>query len=168
MEMEDNGNELHGVDLSKWTYLGYTTMIFEKENKEGWVFFFAEKDNEEEGSRCWSVIGPTDLNFEFHPFIQLGVKLWVIGEYDLYQFIHVPSKWMYEYMADSGFAFNMKKKTWVLVGEDVDEKYERALREQRKPKKNNTIDTKILTFPKKDVKKNDDGSDNGQGVSEEQ
>lgn len=98
---------LHGHDLDKWNYLGYTSCKYVDENGkttgEYPIFLFVDKNNDKR--RSYSI--PSDLTGyveKTHGFVIKLVKPWAAGEGSIYQPIqgqnNKPSDYLKEYMLE--------------------------------------------------------------------
>lgn len=90
--------KLHGFDLAKWTYLGYSLVTFKNERgqvtSECYVHFFEHKFSE---LRKFKLFFPKDYEFvknsfkRDHSYISIGCENWRIGEHNHADFIKYPS-----------------------------------------------------------------------------
>lgn len=98
---------LHGHDLSKWNYLGYTRCSYVDENGkttgEYSIFLFADKNNDKRRSyHIWNdTSGYVDKS---HSFVNKYIKPWAAGEGEVYYRVHGehshPSDYLKQYMLD--------------------------------------------------------------------
>lgn len=167
--MQQTSKELHGVDLDEWTYLGFTTLKYKKPEKmKSYVLFFSAKGDEDYGLRHYIHVGEDAENMKNHEFLVINAELWKAGEYEFAAVIETePSLWLIEKMQElNGLTWDWEFG-WISIGDDPhgeDEKYARAVEEQKKPKKN-PRDFKVLTFAKKKVEP--ENATDGQDISEE-
>lgn len=98
---------LHGHDLSKWNYLGYTHCSYADEDgnttSEYPIFLFADKKNDKRRSYYISgdISGYVDKN---HKYVNKYIKTWASGEGEIYQRIqgenNYPSEYLKQYMLE--------------------------------------------------------------------
>jgi hypothetical protein len=98
---------LHGHDLDKWNYLGYTHCHYMDENGkiigEYPIFLFAHKNNDKRRSYCIpnDAAGYVEKN---HRYVIKTVKPWAAGEGKVYGIIsgktNKPSDYLKEYMLE--------------------------------------------------------------------
>lgn len=159
--MEDVTKELHGVDLEKWTYLGYTKIKQKHPTKiSSYIFYFSERANEEHGKRMYVHVGKNSKDMKDHVFLLINSELWKIGEYEFAATVETePSNWLIEWMQEVNGITWVWDEGWVAYEEE--DKYEQAVEEQKmKPKDKKARDFKVLSFKKKDEPKSDsDGQD---------
>ena len=137
---------LHGFDLDKWHYLGFTRINFVGDIKtnvpvlgEADAFFFCNKENL--GIRRYNLITINTQNgWEFEKDHHWGVEvlpLWQAGEGHIASNIHTPSDFLKEYLLETeGVIYDPDTKSWYNVG--------------TKPPKYNKKKTKSESFIKKE------------------
>lgn len=133
---------LHGHDLSKWNYLGYTRCTYVDENgkitSEYPIFLFASKNDMKRRS-CHITSEYAEKN---HPYMNKCVKPWATGEGEIYQLIsgdgNSPSDFLKQHMLDTfGAEWNTSTRWW---GTNDKAKYNSAQNKQnRERKKKETV-----------------------------
>lgn len=105
---------LHGHDLSKWHYLGYTCCKWTGDNKKivdkNLVFLFCDKRNEK--IRSYHIDNDTRGYCEkYHTFISSHIKPWAAGEGELW---HMISSDEYNKVSDylKGYMFERFHHEW--------------------------------------------------------
>lgn len=133
---------LHGHDLSKWNYLGYTRCTYVDENgkttSEYPIFLFASKKDMKRRSY--------HINSEYaeknHSYMNRHVKPWAAGEGEVYQLIsgegNNPSDFLKEYMLERySCEWDTTKNWW---GSSDNAKYTAAnTKQKREQKKKETV-----------------------------
>ena len=128
---------LHGHDLSKWNYLGYTrcTYIDEdgKTTSEYPIFLFASKKDMKRRSYYIS----SEYAEKNHSYMNRNVKPWAAGEGEVYQLIsgkgNKPSDFLNEYMLDTFSAEWDSDTHWW--GSSDKAKYNSANNKQKRERK---------------------------------
>ena len=96
---------LHGHDMAKWNYLGYTYCYYSNTDggvdSECTVFLFVDKNNEKR--RSYSTPGPNGAYFDKnHSYVQQTIKPWAAGEGEIWHVIsgkkNKPSDYLKEVM----------------------------------------------------------------------
>lgn len=133
-------NVLHGHDLAKWNYLGYSTCSYigstGETYRENPIFFFVAKDNEKK--RSYKLVGPSAEDTEKnHSFVNLSVKPWKSGEGSIYGLISGeaarPSEYLKGYMLEKfGCQWSTETHWWATSSSA---KYEQATSKQTTTKK---------------------------------
>jgi len=100
---------LHGHDLSKWHYLGYTCCKWTDKNgnitDKNLVFLFCDKRNEK--IRSYHIDNDIGRTCEqIHPYVSAHIKPWAAGEGQLYTLIqsdthNQASDYLKEYMFEN-------------------------------------------------------------------
>lgn len=147
---DDEAVMLHGHDLSKWNYLGYTRCTYVDEDGkitgEYPIFLFASKKDMKRRSY--------HINSEYaeknHSYVIKEVKPWAAGEGDIYYLIsgegNKPSDFLKEYMLEHfSCEWDTTKKWW---GTNDKAKYNSANNKQkREQKKKETVtDNNVVTI----------------------
>lgn len=113
-----NAKRLHGVNLEKWHYLGYSEITYSfndtKETINAHVHLFALKDDL--SRRHYELVADNNYYFQKflkHTWITVFAELWKAGEEELYQPVHSPSRWLKDYMLEQHqHIWDTKKKWW--------------------------------------------------------
>lgn len=128
---------LHGHDLSKWNYLGYTrcTYIDENGNTTGEypIFLFASKKDMKRRSYHVS----SEHVEKTHSYMNRNVKPWAAGEGEIYQLIsgdgNSPSDFLKQHMLDTfGAEWDTSTRWW---GTNDKTKYTSANNKQKRERK---------------------------------
>lgn len=128
---------LHGHDLTKWNYLGYTRCTYVDENGnttgEYPIFLFSSKKDVKR--RSYHVT--SEYVAKNHPYVNKTVKPWAAGEGDIYHIIsgegNKPSDFLKEYMLDTfGAEWDTSTKWW---GTNDKAKYTSANNKQKRERK---------------------------------
>jgi len=137
---------LHGHDLSKWNYLGYTRCTYVNEEGkttgEHPIFLFVSKNNEKR--RSYHIAGDVGGYVErTHPYILKSVMPWAAGEGEIYQHINsagnYPSDYLKEYMLDRFGAEWDTETNWWSTNDKA--KYNSAQNKQKRERKTTTVKT---------------------------
>lgn len=134
---------LHGHDLSKWNYLGYTECHFIDENKTVTgrypIFLFVDKNNEKRRSYFLSAANPEYVETR-HTYVSKSLKPWAAGEGNIYQLINTeqgaPSDYLREYMLERFNAEWDPDTHWWGTSDKA--KYTSAQNKQKREKKPKT------------------------------
>ena len=128
---------LHGHDLSKWNYLGYTRCTYVGEDgkitSEYPIFLFVSKNDMKR--RSYHVT--SDYAEKSHPYMNKCVKPWAAGENEIYQLIsgdgNSPSDFLKQHMLDTFSAeWDTSTKWW---GTNDKAKYTAANNKQKRERK---------------------------------
>ena len=132
---------LHGHNLAKWNYLGYTRCTYIDENGkttgEYPIFLFAsKKDMKRRSYHITSEYVATN-----HSYVNKTVKPWSVGEGEIYQLIsgegNKPSDFLKEYMLDHyGAEWDTSTHWW---GTSDKAKYNSAQNKQKRERKKETV-----------------------------
>lgn len=141
---------LHGHDLAKWNYLGYTRCVYtngdDQPKSEYPIFLFASKKDMKKRSYY--------INSEYaeknHGYMIKEVKPWAAGENDIYYLIggegNKPSEFLKEYMLEHfNCEWDTSKNWW---GSSDNSKYTAANNKQkreRKPKTETKTENNVVT-----------------------
>ncbi len=139
---------LHGHDLSKWHYLGYSNCSYINEHKEKItsypIFLFVSKKDEKRRSYHVSAGGKT------HAFVEKYIQTWAAGESEIYARIqgedNYPSDYLKAYMLDRFSAEWDDETNWWGTTDKA--KYKSAQNKQKrekKPKAETTPETNVVT-----------------------
>lgn len=143
---------LHGHDLDKWNYLGFTRCTYVDENgnttSEYPIFLFVSKNDMKR--RSYHITSEhVEKN---HPYMNKNVKPWAVGEGEIYHLINgagnYPSDYLKEYMLDRfGAEWDTETNWW---GTTDKAKYNSAQNKQKrerkeKPKAETKPETNIVT-----------------------
>lgn len=141
---------LHGHDLAKWNYLGFTRCTYVDDNgnliSEHPIFLFVDKNNDKR--RSYFIASETvEKN---HPYINKSIKPWAIGEGEIYHLINGeenrPSDYLKEYMLNKfGAEWDTETNWW---GTTDKAKYNSAQNKQKRERKSNP---KTETKPESNV-----------------
>ena len=133
---------LHGHDLSKWNYLGYTRCSYVDEagktTSEYPIFLFASKKDMKR--RSYHIT--SEYAEKSHPYMNRNVKPWAAGEGDIYYLIsgdgNYPSDFLKQYMLDTfSTEWDTSTRWW---GTNDKAKYNSAQNKQkREQKKKETV-----------------------------
>lgn len=143
---------LHGHDLAKWNYLGFTRCTYVDQNgnlkSEHTIFLFVSKNDEKRRSYYLA----SEYVEKDHPYVNNHVKPWAVGEGEIYHLIkgegNYPSDYLKEYMLERfKCEWNTDTKWW---GTSDDAKYTSAQNKQKrerkeKPKAETKPETNIVT-----------------------
>lgn len=139
-KLPDPDNEvvmLHGHDLNKWDYLGYTRCTYVDENgnitSEYPIFLFASKKDMKR--RSYHIT--SEYAEKSHPYMNKCVKPWAAGEGEIYQLIsgegNSPSDFLKQHMLDTFSAeWDTSTKWW---GTSDKAKYNSAQNKQKREQK---------------------------------
>jgi hypothetical protein len=130
---------LHGHDLEKWNYLGYTTCSYVSDSRNITssypIFFFVDKNDLKR--RSYFVSGDSSGYVErTHTYINRMVKPWAAGEGSIYGVVHnskgeaAPSDFLKEYMLEHYKATWNSEACWWDVTDQA--KYSAATKKQSK------------------------------------
>lgn len=131
---------LHGHDLNKWNYLGYTRCQYVNENgkitSEYPIFLFVSKNDMKRRSYY--------MNSEYaeknHTFVSKFVKPWAAGEGEIYQLIcnegNMPGDFLKEYMLEHFSSEWDTETNWW--GSSDNAKYTAANNKQKRERDNKT------------------------------
>lgn len=131
---------LHGHDLSKWNYLGYTRCSYVGENGkttgEYPIFLFADKNNDKRRSYHISN-DPSGYVEKSHNFVNKYIKTWAAGEGEVYHRVQGehshPSDYLKQYMLDRFSAEWDDSTHWWGTSDKA--KYTAAQNKQKKERK---------------------------------
>ena len=138
---------LHGHDMAKWNYLGYTYCYYSNTDggvdSECTVFLFVDKNNEKR--RSYSTPGPNGAYFDKnHSYVQQTIKPWAAGEGEIWHVIsgkkNKPSDYLKEVMFEKFSSEWDSETNWW--GSSDNAKYTSASNKQkreRKPKEVKTV-----------------------------
>lgn len=138
---DDEKIVLHGHDLSKWDYLGYTRCTYVDENGattgEHPIFLFSsKKDMKRRSYHITSEYVATN-----HSYVNKTVKPWAAGEGDIYNIIagegNKPSDFLKEYMLDTFGAEWSNDTKWWRTNDKA--KYNSAQNKQKRERKKETV-----------------------------
>ena len=131
---------LHGHDMAKWNYLGYTYCYYSNTDggvdSECTVFLFVDKNNEKR--RSYSAPGPNGAYFDKnHSYVQQTIKPWAAGEGEIWHVIsgkkNKPSDYLKEVMLEKfSSEWNSETNWW---GSSDDAKYTSASNKQKRERK---------------------------------
>lgn len=119
--IDDDKVMLHGHNLSRWNYLGYTCCRWgdEKGNitSEHYIFLFVDKDNDKKRSYCIPGKNAKYLE-ENHGYVLRSLKPWVAGEGEIWHLItgngNLPSDYLKKYMLDRfGSEWDTETNWWT-------------------------------------------------------
>lgn len=146
---QDDRVILHGHDLAKWHYLGYSSCRFLNDRGETSAefpyFLFVRKEDFTHRS---SFIPDEKVAVRSHPFFNKQVKPWVAGEKPIFYLIRgrgsVPSDFLSEYMLETyGKKWDSKLAEWYSTH---DAKFKQAyIKQKTKPTVNTLPETNIVT-----------------------
>lgn len=138
--MPDDKVMLHGHDMAKWNYLGYTYCYYSNTDggvdSECTVFLFVDKNNEKR--RSYSTPGPNGEYFDKnHSYVQQTIKPWAAGEGEIWHVIsgkkNKPSDYLKEVMLEKfSSEWNSETNWW---GSSDDAKYTSANNKQKRERK---------------------------------
>lgn len=143
----DDKVTLHGHDMAKWNYLGYTYCYYSNTDggvdSECTVFLFVDKNNEKR--RSYSTPGPNGAYFDKnHSYVQQTIKPWAAGEGEIWHVIsgkkNKPSDYLKEVMFEKFSSEWDSETNWW--GSSDNAKYTSASNKQkreRKPKEVKTV-----------------------------
>ena len=135
---------LHGHNLAKWNYLGYTRCTYVDEagkiTSEYPIFLFASK--KDMNRRSFYVA--SEYAEKNHPYMNKTVKPWAAGEGDVYHIIagegNKPSDFLKQYMLDTfGAEWNTDTNWW---GTNDKAKYTAAKNKQKREQKTKEAEPK--------------------------
>lgn len=131
---------LHGHDMAKWNYLGYTYCYYSNTDggvdSECTVFLFVDKNNEKR--RSYSTPGPNGAYFDKnHSYVQQTIKPWAAGEGEIWHVIsgkkNKPSDYLKEVMFEKfNSEWNSETNWW---GSSDNAKYTSASNKQKRERK---------------------------------
>lgn len=139
---------LHGHDLSKWNYLGYTSCRYT--DGEGNtlfsypIFLFASKNNDRRRSfHCQA--GAKD-----HNYVEKCIKPWAAGEKEVYAYIqgkdNSPSDYLKEYMLERFSAeWDYEANWWGTSDKSKYNSAQTKQKRQRKPKVETATENNVVT-----------------------
>lgn len=137
---------LHGHDLSKWHYLGFSNCSYVDENKVKTasypIFLFVSKNDEKRRSYHCANAAKT------HNFVERYIKPWASGEGEVYHRIqgedNVPSDYLKQYMLERFSAEWDESTNWWGTNDKA--KYTAANNKQkRERKKETTTESNVVT-----------------------
>lgn len=143
---------LHGHDLSKWNYLGYTRCSYVDSDGNTTstypIFLFVSKKNEKR--RSYTIAGTsTDHVKKSHRYILETVDPWSAGEGEIWHLIsgagNKPSDYLKEYILDRfGSEWDSEANWW---GSNDTAKYNSANNKQKRDrkKKETTHESNVVT-----------------------
>lgn len=106
-------NEFQGLDLNVWAHLGYQELQLDKTTFI--IHLFCKR--EDHTVRAYRIQGTEygkKLLEEHHTYLHKYTQPWSMGTSDLYTYIHSPSNYLKDYMAERyGHAWCNEKKWWV-------------------------------------------------------
>ena len=113
---------LHGFDLNKWHYLGYTTpeFVYSKNDKEKIdVALFVRIDDD--SRRAYKMLGShyQVSKFADHPYMNRVVKPWAAGTGNLYTPVLSPSEDLKNRLRSRGYEWDDEKNCWKKVKFDI-------------------------------------------------
>ena len=132
---------LHGHDLSKWDYLGYTQCKYVDENGnttgEYPIFLFSSKNDMKR--RSYHITN--EYAEKNHSYVNKTVKPWAAGEGDIYHIIsgegNKPSDFLKEHMLDTFGAEWSSDTKWWRTNDKA--KYTSAQNKQKRERKKETV-----------------------------
>lgn len=136
----DNKVMLHGHDMAKWNYLGYTYCYYSNTDggvdSECTVFLFVDKNNEKR--RSYSTPGPNGAYFDKnHSYVQQTIKPWAAGEGEIWHVIsgkkNKPSDYLKEVMFEKFSSEWDSETNWW--GSSDNAKYTSASNKQKRERK---------------------------------
>ena len=131
---------LHGHDMAKWNYLGYTYCYYSNTDggvdSECTVFLFVDKNNEKR--RSYSTPGPNGAYFDKnHSYVQQTIKPWAAGEGEIWHVIsgkkNKPSDYLKEVMFEKFSSEWDSETNWW--GSSDNAKYTSASNKQKRERK---------------------------------
>ncbi len=140
---------LHGHNLAKWNYLGYTRCAYVDENgkttSEYPIFLFASKKDMKKRSYYIA----SEHVEKTHPYMNKNVKPWAAGEGDIYYLIggegNSPSDFLKEYMLEQ-FKSEWDRETKWWGSSDIAKYNTAADKQKRERKKKESIpETNVVT-----------------------
>lgn len=138
-----NPGFMFGVSTDEWRYIGYaeiktyqgTTYTHENLLDLSFVFFFAEKGNEEDGKRMYVQICNDEYYGKKHKFMYTVAEPWQAGEHSLvFPIITMPSDWTKNRAYKDGMIWDNDQRKFIM-GSKENQKYNEALNSQKKQKK---------------------------------
>lgn len=145
----DDKVTLHGHDLDKWNYLGYTRCTYVDENgnttSEYPIFLFSSKKDMKR--RSYHIA--SEYAEKSHPYMNKCVKPWATGEGEMYQLIsgegNSPSDFLKQHMLDTfGAEWDTSTRWW---GTSDKAKYTSAQNKQKREreKKETVTEDNVVT-----------------------
>jgi hypothetical protein len=138
--MPDDKVMLHGHDMAKWNYLGYTYCYYSDTDgsvtSDCTVFLFVDKNDDKR--RSYSIPTPGGDYFDKnHQFILTSIKPWAAGEGEIWHMIkgkkNKPSDYLKEVILDKfGSEWDSATNWW---GSSDDAKYTSASNKQKRERK---------------------------------
>lgn len=125
-----SGPLLHGHDLDKWTYLGYTDLKLDDVVHP--AFMFCSKDDLKK--RSYTIKGfNADLVKKYHTYVHKYLDPWSHGENEIYHYVNHPSnhlkQWMYDYF---GSVWDKETEWWKTT--EQGKHHQAKVRQDRKKK----------------------------------
>jgi hypothetical protein len=146
--ISDDRVMLHGHDLDRWNYLGYTYCYYSDTDgnvsSECTIFLFVDKNNEKR--RSYSIPTPGGDYFDKnHKFVLLSIKPWVAGEGEIWHMIkgkkNQPSDYLKEYILEHFSSEWDSTTNWWSSSDSA--KYTTASNKQKRERKTKDIKTEI-------------------------
>ena len=135
---------LHGHDMAKWHYLGYTACSYTDTDgtvaSECTVFLFVDKNDDRR--RSYSIPTPGGDYFDKnHQYVLKSIKPWAAGEGEIWQLINgknnKPSDYLKEFILENyGSEWDSETNWW---GSSDAAKYSSASNKQQKRKPKATV-----------------------------